>query len=119
MKKVLIIQDSISINAFFKFKLEEIGFYVDTVESALEGLDILKKENFDMVLLDIRLPAMNGIDLYKIIKADKRLSTVPIIFISAVEEKELIRLMKSIKSKYWFKLGSNIEELIDMIKKII
>lgn len=67
-ENILIIDDEVSIRSSLKGILEDEGFLVKTVESGEEGLELLKSQNIDLVLLDIWLPRMSGIDVLKRIK---------------------------------------------------
>ena len=68
-EKILIIDDEASICSALKGILEDEGFLVKTAESGEQGLELLKSQNVDLVLLDIWLPKMSGIDVLKKIKA--------------------------------------------------
>ena len=68
-EKILIIDDETSIRSSLKGILEDEGFSVRTAETGEEGLELLKGQSFDLILLDIWLPEMNGIDVLKKVKA--------------------------------------------------
>ena len=68
-EKILIVDDEASICSSLKGILEDEGFLVKTAPSGEEGLELLKSQNVDLVLLDIWLPRMNGLDVLKRIKA--------------------------------------------------
>jgi two-component system nitrogen regulation response regulator NtrX len=68
-ENILIIDDEASICSSLKGILEDEGFLVKTADSGEEGLELLKRQNVDLVLLDIWLPKMSGIDVLKKIKA--------------------------------------------------
>jgi two-component system nitrogen regulation response regulator NtrX len=68
-ENILIIDDEASICSSLKGILEDEGFLVKTAESGEGGLEMLKRQNVDLVLLDIWLPKMSGIDVLKKIKA--------------------------------------------------
>ena len=78
----------------FNLDLIEATFYQHseiTLSRALSGkeaLDLLQKQEFDVVLLDISMPQMNGIDVLKEIKSDARFATLPILMVTANTEKE-------------------------------
>lgn len=68
MAKILVVDDEKLIRKSLKVALEEEGLGVCVAETGAEGLAMVKKENIDLVLLDIRLPDINGIDVLKMLK---------------------------------------------------
>lgn len=94
MNKILIIQDSPSINAMLKFRLESSGFSVDTAETGEEGIEKIKKSPYQLILLDYNLPGMNGSQVCKILKGEEKSKDIPIIFMSAKDESKLSQITK-------------------------
>jgi two-component system nitrogen regulation response regulator NtrX len=78
--KILVIDDEAGIRSSLKGILEDEGFEVKTAEKGDDGLNMIKRHNFDLILLDIWLPRMNGIELLKKIK--KYEENVQVIMIS-------------------------------------
>ena len=78
--RILVIDDEAGIRSSLQGILEDEGFEVKTAEKGEDGLNMIKRHNFDLVLLDIWLPKMNGIELLKEIK--KYEENVQIIMIS-------------------------------------
>ena len=68
MKKILIVDDETDINLALKVTLEEEGFKVDTFDDPLVALDNFKTRSYDLLILDIKMPNMNGFELYKEIR---------------------------------------------------
>ena len=67
-----------------------------TAENGQEALDLLARQPFDLVLLDIMMPVMNGYEVLEHIKSDMALRDVPVIMISAVDEMEsIVRCIKA------------------------
>jgi len=77
--KILIIDDEAGIRSSLKGILEDENYLVKTANSGEQGLDMLKRENFDLILLDIWLPEMNGIDVLEKIKTVEEHSQVIMI----------------------------------------
>ena len=89
MDKVLIIQDSPSINAMLKFRLGSAGFSVESVETGEEGIGRTKEHQYQLILLDYNLPGMNGSEVCRALKAEERTRHIPIVFISSKDEDKL------------------------------
>jgi two-component system nitrogen regulation response regulator NtrX len=77
--KILVIDDEAGIRSSLKGILEDEGYAVTTTDTGETGLDILKNENFDLVLLDIWLPQLNGLDVLAKIKTSDEDSQVVMI----------------------------------------
>jgi two-component system nitrogen regulation response regulator NtrX len=78
-EKILIVDDEASIRSSLKGILEDEGFLVKTAQSGEESLELLKSQNVDLVLLDIWLPQMNGLDVLKTIKTQEESPQVVMI----------------------------------------
>ena len=83
MSKVLIVEDEDAIAEIERDYLELSGFDVTLASDGKEGLDIALKEDFDIIILDIMLPEMDGFDICKEIRKEK---DIPIIMVSAKKE---------------------------------
>ena len=77
--KILVIDDEAGIRSSLKGILEDEGFSVTTTDTGETGLDILKNKNFDLVLLDIWLPQMSGLDVLAKLKTEEEDSQVVMI----------------------------------------
>jgi two-component system alkaline phosphatase synthesis response regulator PhoP len=94
MDRILIIQDSPSVNAMLKFRLESGGFSVETVESGEEGVEKTKARQYELILLDYNLPGMNGSQVCRILREQDNTQNTPIVLISAKDEDKLIQITK-------------------------
>src|ERR687887_1224549 len=83
-KRILIVDDEPDVIIVFKMVLEMNGFEVDAYGNALSALDNFKPNSYGLLLLDIKMPQMNGFELYKKLRAidDK----VKVCFITAYED---------------------------------
>lgn len=86
--KILLIDDN---PKFLEDSLPLYGYEVTVVSDGIKAMKILSvKTNFDLILLDVMMPNMNGWDVLKEIRNDERLKTVPIIMITALNEEQKI-----------------------------
>jgi DNA-binding response OmpR family regulator len=83
MTKILIVDDDSDITLAFKKGLENDGFKVDVFNDPLEALSNFQASKYDLLLLDIRMPKMNGFELYK--EIDKIDNDIKVCFITAFE----------------------------------
>jgi CheY-like chemotaxis protein len=83
-KRILIVDDDEDIARFFELALERVGFIIEVFNNPQSALTNFKKETYDLLLLDINMPKMNGFELYKKLKQID--SDVKVCFITAYEE---------------------------------
>ena len=79
MNRILVVEDEKSINDLIEMNLTEAGYICECAYDGLQAADILELESFDLVLLDIMLPEVNGYELLDFIKP----MGIPVIFITA------------------------------------
>lgn len=80
MKKILIIEDEKNISSFVKMELEFEGYSTVVEEDGKKGLDTAIENDFDLILLDLMLPSLNGLEICRRLKREKN---TPIIMLSA------------------------------------
>ncbi|MEW6364011.1 MAG: response regulator [Acidobacteriota bacterium] len=82
--KILVIDDEPDILSFLTVLLEDSQYGVVSADNAADGLALARREVPDLVCLDIMMPGRSGISLYRTIKRDQLLGSIPIVIISAV-----------------------------------
>lgn len=80
-KKLLVVDDDTDIRELLEFDLSQSGYDVDTAKDGLEGLQKAISNNYDLVLLDVMMPKMNGFDVCKNIRVYK--PNIPILLLTA------------------------------------
>jgi two-component system, OmpR family, alkaline phosphatase synthesis response regulator PhoP len=85
-KKILIVDDNALNRKVFEHLVGQMYFY-ETAENGLLGINKIKANHFDLIIMDIQMPVMDGINALKVIKNEK-LTNVPIIAISAFANEE-------------------------------
>jgi two-component system, OmpR family, alkaline phosphatase synthesis response regulator PhoP len=115
MDKILIIQDSPSVNAMLKFRLESGGFSVETAETGEEGIEKTKAFQYQLILLDYNLPGMNGSQVCRILKKQDNTKNIPIVFMSAKDEEKLQQITKEAGADGYIGLPFEGKKLIDQI----
>ena len=82
-KRILVVDDDENILNLEKTILEQKGFEVTGAVGGAEALAVLGKQTFDLVLLDVMMPEVDGFTVCRKIKEDPRLKDLPVIFLTA------------------------------------
>lgn len=119
-KKVLIVDDEADIRALIEALLKDEGYEVSTAANGEEGLATLKKEKFDLALLDFFMPGMSGRELAEEIRKDPQIKDSKIAFLTVAQfsekgEEEL----KKLGSLDYIKKPIDNEDFKTRVKKIV
>ncbi|MCB1160616.1 MAG: response regulator, partial [Leptospiraceae bacterium] len=113
--KILVVDDVWENIYIVERILKKEGYYVKTANSAALALDMVHKEKFDLILLDLQMPEMDGFTVCKILKADSRFSGIPVIFLTATNEPQSISKGFKIGGSDYLTKPFNPSELIARI----
>ncbi len=117
MKKILLVEDEAPVVSFIKKGLSEEGFEVSVAFDGKTGLKLALENSFDLIILDIMLPEMNGLEVCKAIREEN--TNVPILFLTALGTPENIVLgLENGADDYLVKPFKFIE-LVARIKNLI
>lgn len=95
-KKVLVVDDDPDVRLFSITVLEENGYIPIEATNGEEGMQLIQKENPDLVILDVLMPRESGIRLYRQMKTDKKLDKIPIIILSGITRRSFLRSQKAL-----------------------
>jgi two-component system, chemotaxis family, sensor kinase CheA len=87
-KWILVAEDSITARTLLKNILESAGYRVKTAIDGAEALHVLGSKSFDLVVSDVEMPRMSGFDLTAKIRADKRLNSLPVVLVTALDSRQ-------------------------------
>ena len=76
---ILVVEDDSANRDYARAVLEGEGFEIEAVESAEQALEVLARRKPDLILVDIQLPGMDGLELTRRLKADPRTELIPIV----------------------------------------
>ena len=82
-KCILIVDDEPNVVKFLAFRLERMGYEIRTASDGQKALDSIKEKCPDLVLLDLRIPILNGYEVCRRIKLDLGLKNIPVVFLTA------------------------------------
>jgi DNA-binding response OmpR family regulator len=87
---VLIVEDDEFNRDLLQRRVEQNGFNTACASNGKEALEVLENEKFDLLLLDLMMPGIDGIEVLKRIKADAKYARIPVIMVSALDDSESI-----------------------------
>ncbi|MCG2725629.1 MAG: response regulator transcription factor [Elusimicrobia bacterium] len=117
--KILIIDDETDYLNIAAQILKNAGFEVMTAENGKDGLDIIIGENPDLLILDIGLPDISGIDLKKQLNKNLSAAKIPVIFFTVCSEMECLRnALNQNNCKYLIK-PFNPDDLLEKVKSFL
>jgi two-component system chemotaxis response regulator CheY len=81
-KRILVVDDGMTTRLYYRSVLEEAGFVVDEAANGLEGLERALLDTFDLMIVDVNMPKMDGYAMISRLRGDATMQPVPIITIS-------------------------------------
>ncbi len=119
LKKVLVIDDSALIHQMYKMVLMRYRCAIVDALNGQDGLDKLaKNQDVNLILLDINMPVMNGIEFIKKVKADESYSSIPIVMVSTEGKEEDTLRGLALGAKGYVKKPFQPSDLHALIEKI-
>lgn len=104
MQKILVVDDASTVRMYFRTILESEGFEVDEAVNGLEALEKAYSKEYDLFLVDINMPQMDGYSFVRKLREGKDLKQVPVIIVSTeAEEKDRIQALQSGANFYMVK----------------
>lgn len=119
-KRILLIEDEIFLRELYKRELELENLLTDAFEKGKEGLQALQENHYDLVLLDIMLPDMNGIDVLKQIKQNPATKDVPVAFLTNLGQDSITKEGYELGAiGYLLKSSYTPDQIVAEVKKLL
>lgn len=119
MAKILIVEDNETLNQAYRLILEKEGHTVSSAFNGSEGLNALKRETPDVILLDMLMPEMNGLDFLRQYNPAKHKKTGIVILSNLDEDQEVKEALRLGASRYILKANTSPSELAVRVNHLI
>jgi two-component system chemotaxis response regulator CheY len=117
--RALVVDDSPTMRGFVVAALESHGFEVTSAKSGFEALKILPKDRFDLIVTDVNMPDINGLELVRYVRGSNVHNKIPLIIISTDgRERDRERGMHLGATAYLVK-PFKPEELLSLVKEVL
>ena len=119
-KNVLVVEDSLTVRELERKLLEKRGYTVTVAVDGMDGWNVLRSGSFDLVVTDVDMPRMDGIELVTLIKRDALLKTVPVMIVSYKDrDEDRLRGLDAGADYYLAKGSFHDEALLDAVHDLI
>jgi len=119
-KSILVAEDSITSRTLIRNILESAGYKVKTAVDGAEALSVLASEDFDLLVSDVEMPGMSGIDLTAKIRSDKRLCALPVVLVTALDSRQdRERGADAGANAYLVKSSFDQSNLLEVVRRLI
>ncbi|GAA3914365.1 response regulator [Litoribacillus peritrichatus] len=119
MPKILAVDDSASMRQMVTFTLKGAGFEVEEAADGQQALNIAKTSGFDLVLSDVNMPVMDGIQLVKELRALAEYKFTPILMLTTESASDKKVEGKQAGATGWIVKPFNPDQLLNTIKKVL
>jgi CheY-like chemotaxis protein len=125
-KKVLVVDDDPDVRSFVVTVLEENQYTPLVACDGVEGLEVIRKENPDLVILDVLMPRGSGIRLYRQLKTDDALKDLPVVMFTGIALRSFLKSQKVLEEfkgeqvpepDIYLEKPVEPQELVDAIRK--
>ncbi|PXF29275.1 chemotaxis protein CheA [Pokkaliibacter plantistimulans] len=119
-KRVLVVDDSLTVRELERKLLLNQGYDVAVAVDGMDGWNALRSEHFDLLLTDIDMPRMDGIELVTLVRGDRRLQRLPVMVVSYKDREEDRRRGLDAGADYYLaKANFHDDALLDAVKMLI
>lgn len=110
MAKILVAEDEPEVRDLLAFTLQYAGYEVNAVNNGDDAVKLARRDHPDLILMDVRMPRMNGYEACSIIHTDPDLAHIPVVFLSAKgQDSEIQAGLKAGAEEYLLKPFSPVE----------
>ena len=117
LKTILVVDDSETIRQQVGAALEQAGFAVLTARDGMEGLERIERDAPSMVILDVNMPRMNGIEVLE--SLDLRRSGLPVVLLTTEVQPTLMTRARKAGARGWMVKPVNVEQLVETVRKVM
>lgn len=119
-KKILLVEDEEYIRDLYKRQLELEGLSTDAFEKGQDGLSAVEKNHYDLILLDIMLPDINGLQILQKLKQSDATKSVPVILLTNLGQDAVIKQGFDLGAEgYLVKTAYTPNQIVQEIKNIL
>ena len=119
MKSILIVDDSSVVRMSLGYVLKQNGYDVEEAVDGVDGLSKAKGKKYDLIISDINMPNMNGIEMIGAVRADTQNKYIPILVLTTESGESMLEEGKKAGATGWIVKPFTNEKLLATIKRVL
>ena len=118
-KKILLVEDEPEFRVALRMRLEANGYDIIEAEDGAIGLDAARHQNPDLIILDVRLPGMDGFKLARLLKFDVKYKNIPLMMLTVMSQANDRKMGQAVGADAYLTKPYQPQELLDTISILI
>lgn len=118
MKKILIVDDSVTVRQQVGIALTQAGFETAEAADGVDGLQVLAKGGIAMVICDVNMPRMSGLDMLEHMARDPNFAKIPVVMLTTEGQPALVERAKKAGAKGWIVKPFKPDLMIAAVRKL-
>ncbi len=118
-KKILLVEDDKALCQIYRLNLEMSGFELEEAHDGKVGLACALTHHPDLIILDLMLPGINGLELLKVLKEKETTRNIPVFVLTNLSEEEMIEAKNLGAQEAFMKARLPVTELVSKVKEVV
>lgn len=118
VKKVLVVDDSETVRQQLASALETAGFAVVAAIDGVDGLECVAQHDLCMVILDVNMPRINGLEMLEQLKRDPKNAALPVLMLTTEVQQSMIERAKKAGARGWMVKPVKMDQLVNTVTKL-
>lgn len=118
-RTVLSVEDSDAIRSLIRMTLEFDGIAVLEANSGAQGMQMAMSKNPDLILLDVKMPGISGIELCTKLRSDSKLAKIPVVMLSGYDDRDLVQAAMAAGAKTYLTKPFVPLALIELVHQLV
>jgi CheY-like chemotaxis protein/pSer/pThr/pTyr-binding forkhead associated (FHA) protein len=118
-QRIMVVEDDVQITKLYQKLLEDYGFSVQVCRDVVSAIRVLNQQTPALIMLDIRLPGVHGLELCRYVRRDTEIPDIPIIVASALSDEDTVQQALQAGVDVYFSKPLNIRELVRVVAALV
>ncbi|MCG2659030.1 MAG: response regulator [Kiritimatiellae bacterium] len=118
-KKILLVEDEPEFRLALRMRLEANGYDIIEADDGIKGLDAVRQQNPDLIILDVMLPRMNGFKVARLLKYSAKYKNVPLMMLTVMSQASDRKMGQAVGADAYLTKPYQPQELLDTISTLV